>query len=146
MSQQRRYVCINVWSRAESAIGAASVALLILAGCGSGGPPSVHLKGAVTIGGQPLPADSIGNVSFKVTSRDQGKSASAQIVDGKYDSPTTPVGKVKVFFNIQQATGQLGKEPDGVTYPIYRSLVPAKDQPGLDFEVKSDETQHDFDL
>jgi hypothetical protein len=127
-------------------IAGASFSIVIANGCSGSGPPTAHLKGSVTIDGKEVPADSIGNVSFNVITKGQGRSAAVRIIDGKYDSPMTPMGKVKVFFNIQQPTGQSAKEENGIPYPIYRNLVPKKYEPGLELEVTGDDTRHDFSL
>ena len=120
--------------------------LLILAGCGVGGPKTAHLSGTVSLGGQAVPADAQASISFKATTIDQGRSANAQIINGKYDLPNTPIGKVKVFFSIQQPTGKMAREGVGAPYAEYRSLTPAKYETGMDLEITGDNDKQDFNL
>jgi hypothetical protein len=134
------------WLRLAELELAGVFGLLVLVGCGSGGPKTAHVKGTVTIGGQAVPADVQGSISFKVTEHDQGKSTSAQIVGGRYDSPKTPTGKLKAFFSIQQPTGKMAREGIGAPYPEYRNLTPAKYETGMDVEITGDNDTQDFDL
>lgn len=54
---------------------------IVLAGCGSSGPPRGAIEGTVTVGGQPLPA---GRIIFTPVSPNSGPATSARIADGKY--------------------------------------------------------------
>ncbi len=99
----------------------------------------------MTIGGQPLPAGADGGVTFRPTG--EGQQAFARIVDGRYDSPNTPVGPVKAFFSISAPTGRMiASDRTGETYPQTENIVPAKYGAGLDLEVVGDNLEQNFDL
>jgi hypothetical protein len=96
-------------ARIRSKVGLLSGLALLLAmtaGCPDGsGKETAHLQGTVTIGGQPIPADATGGISFVPLEVSQANSDYSAIKDGKYDVPGAPVGKVRVEFSIQQPTG-----------------------------------------
>ncbi|MBC7856432.1 MAG: hypothetical protein IAF94_23630 [Pirellulaceae bacterium] len=67
-----------------------------LAGCGSSGPARSAVEGAVTVGGQPLPA---GRIIFTPLAPNKGPATSARITAGRYqiaksDGPV--IGKNRV--------------------------------------------------
>jgi len=122
------------------------VSLVTIGGCTHSNRESAHLQGAVTIDGKAIPADAECSVSFKVMKQGQGRSTSARIIDGRYDAPQAPKGKVKVYFNVQQPTGKMLREGIGSPYPEYRSLVPAPYERGMDVDISGDNPKLDFDL
>jgi hypothetical protein len=122
------------------------VCALLSTGCGQGSSDTVHLAGTVTLGGKPLPSNAQGTIVFKPASADSA-SASAPIVDGQYNSPLTPTGAVKVFFNITKPSGRTFKSSrTGETVNEVQSLVPASQAAGLDLKVETDNSSQNFDL
>lgn len=116
------------------------------AGCGGGSSSrnTAHLEGTVTIGGQPLPADAEGAITFR---SDSGGAATAPIKEGRYDSPATPKGAVKAYFSISKPTGKTYKsERTGAEIVETISIVPASVSSGVDVEVSGDNSEQNFDL
>jgi hypothetical protein len=116
------------------------------AGCcgGSSSGNTAHLEGTVTIGGQPLPADAEGAITFR---SDSGGAATAPITQGRYDSPATPKGAVKAYFSISKPTGKTYKsERTGAEIEETISIVPASVSGGVDVEVSGDNSDQNFDL
>ena len=71
-------------------------AISVLVGCGSSGPARSAVEGAVTVGGQPLPA---GRIIFTPVTPSKGPAVSARITAGRYqmDNAVGPVvGKNRV--------------------------------------------------
>jgi hypothetical protein len=122
------------------------VAVASLVGCGGETANTAHLTGTITIGGQPLPADTIGSVTFNTTDPKQGKSVSAQIKNGTYDSPDTPLGQVKVGFSILQLTGPERSNGRGGMERDQKDLVPPTAAAGIDLNVTGDNSAQNFDL
>ncbi len=115
-------------------------------GCGGGGGNTAHLQGTVTIGGQPVPSDATGHISFIPTGKGQAPAASATIVNSKFDCPAVPQGAVKVSFSITQASGPTYTTDRGQTAQAVESLVPEKSVSGVDLEVTGDNAEQNFDL
>ncbi len=109
------------------------------------GPPTAHLQGAVTINGQPIPADAEASISFNPAALGDARPASGVIADGKFDVKDAPVGKVRVLFNISQSTGKMHSEA-GHEAMEYKSLVPKSLLNGQEIEVSGDNPKLDFDL
>lgn len=126
-------------------LAAAASAIL---GCGksSGSANVVHLKGRITLDGQPIPSDASGSITFKPTRGGQGKTTFSTIEDGLYDSPETPKGPVKIYISIQQPTGKMISEAGGTPYAEMRSLVPNSYAGGIDMDFSEDNLSQDFDL
>jgi hypothetical protein len=123
------------------------VSFLALFGCGSsGGKPTAHLRGTVTIGGQSIPTDAEASVTFKPTKSGQARSTSAIITNGMYDAPDVPLGPVTAYVSVQQATGREVTENVSRPYKEYRSLVPSKYVDGIPLEVSGDSANQDFKL
>jgi hypothetical protein len=117
------------------------------AGCGgSGGKPTAHLQGTVTLAGQPVPADATAHISFTPAGKDQATAASAPIVDGKYDCPAAPEGAVRVFFNITQPTGPEYTTDRGEKARHMKDLLPPKYGSGLELQVTGENAEQNFDL
>ncbi|HEY4232129.1 MAG TPA: hypothetical protein VGM76_01765 [Lacipirellulaceae bacterium] len=93
-----------------------------------------------------MPSNVEASVTFKPTESGQGHTAGAQIVGGKYDSPKSPMGPVKVFISIQQPTGKMTREGSGNPYPEYKSLTSAEYGSGINLNVAGDNQSQDFDL
>ncbi len=115
-------------------------------GCGgsSSSGNTAHLEGTVTIGGQPLPADAEGAITFRSTS---GGAVTAQIENGRYDSPATPKGAAKAYFSISKPTGKTYRsERTGTDVAETINIVPANYSNGIDVEVSADKADQNFDL
>ena len=132
------------YARAAIAVGE----LLLLCGCSaeSMGPPTVHLAGAVTIDGQPLPADAEASIMFKPTQRGQAKSVSVVITGGRYDAPGVPRGEVRAYLNIQRPTGRMISEAGGSPYPEFLPMIASEYGSGILLGASEDNLQQDFDL
>lgn len=78
-----RLFCDAVDCRAAQAI--ALLGMIVLLGCGSGGPAQYHVSGTVTYGGQPVPT---GQVLFApdTAKGNSGPATAVRIQDGKYDT------------------------------------------------------------
>jgi hypothetical protein len=118
-----------------------------LCGCDSGGSgkPTAHLSGAVTIDGQPVPADAQATISFRATAPGQANHTSAIITNSEYDCPDVPVGDVEVYIQILQETGKMTSE-GGRSWPEKRSLIAAKYDKAIAMNVTDDDRNHDFAL
>lgn len=120
-------------------------ALVFFCGCGPGSSPSAHLSGTVTIDGKPIPADATASLSFVPT--DSSKAVALPIVDGRYDSPRTPQGKITVHFSISRPTGpEKVSERTGEKYRDIANLVPPEHAAGMVIEVQGDNSSQNFDL
>jgi hypothetical protein len=104
------------------------------------------LRGRITLDGKPLPADAEGSISFQPNSGDQSRAVVAQVVDGSYDSPSTPTGLVKAVINLTQPTGRMLDNARGDPSPEMRSLVPPEAASVFDLEVAGDKDDQNFDL
>ena len=125
---------------------ALAITLSWCVGCGgsSSSGNTAHLQGAVTLAGQPLPAEAEGAITFR---SDSGGAATAPIVQGRYDSPATPKGIVKVYFSISKPTGKTYKsERTGAEIAETISIVPASVSGGVDVDVSADNSDQNFDL
>ena len=124
--------------RGRPALPTLVVAMLCVAGCGSGdGLDRQTISGTVTLDGKPL---TTGVVRLDPTSVSAGTQVSAMISDGKY-SLGKDVGPVPGIYKVQISSAEdtkftlpAGKTPGEVATPIAKELVPAK------YNVKSDLT------
>jgi hypothetical protein len=121
------------------------LALAGAAGCGSSSDKA-HLKGKVTVNGQPLPADAIGTVTFQTTKPGQGKMASAPIENGAYEVLEAPVGPLKVLITVQQPSGRTIDNGRGAPAQEYKNIIADKYSSGLDIQVEGDNEAMDFAL
>lgn len=121
-------------------------ALVVAFGCGKAEKHVARIQGVVTIDGQPLPADAMANVSFRPTLPGQGRAAGATVVGGKFDCRDAPLGKVKVYIDVQRVTGRMIQESDGVPFREVRSIISPKYGSGIDLEITGDDDSQDFDL
>ncbi|MCA9234642.1 MAG: hypothetical protein KDA44_04195 [Planctomycetales bacterium] len=113
-------------------------------GC-SGSSSTAHLAGAVTVGGKPIPADANASITFHGSG--EGQTVNVPIVDGKYDSPATPRGEVRVYFTVTQEVGPVKKSPrTGADYRDIVDIVPPKYATGVALTVAEDNQQQDFNL
>ena len=127
-------------------VWATLAALGLLAGCG-GSNSTVHLHGKVTLGGQPIPADAKASITFAPPGGSETKAVSVPIVNGEYDSPATPVGTLRAYFNITREVGPLKKnERTGGEYRDEVNLVPPKTSTGVEVVVSGENLDQHFDL
>jgi hypothetical protein len=121
------------------------VVLFLTSGCGESSGPTAHLAGTVTVHGEPVPSDAQAALSFAPL--DGGEAVSVPIVNGRYDSPDTPKGKVLVKFYISQPVGpEKVSERTGEKYRDIANLVPPEHAAGMVIEVQGDKSNQDFDL
>ena len=129
-------------SRAAAVVCLAVIAAAI--GC-SGSSSTAHLAGTVTVGGKPIPAEAKASITFHGSG--EGQTVNVPIVDGKYDSPATPRGDVRVYFSISQEVGPVKKsERTGTDYRDIVEIVPPKYATGVALTVADDNQQQDFNL
>jgi hypothetical protein len=126
-------------------VAAHVAAFALVVGCG-GAADTVHLQGQVTFDGQPLPADAEGSISFQPTKGDQSRATVAKIIDGQYDAPNAPPGRVKATISLVKPTGKMLDNGRGEPSPEYESLIPADYSNAFDLEVSGDKTEQNFDL
>lgn len=122
--------------------------LVVVAGCGSGGPPRLRVVGAVTLDGQPL-AD--GAISFMPTGK--GVAAGATIAGGRYvvegaRGPTP--GEYRVEIRASAPSGKQVKDSFGqASIAEMESIIPDRynDKTTLRAEITaSGPNQFDFSL
>ena len=83
---------------------------------------------------------------FRPSAAGQGRTAGVALVNGTYDCPDAPTGKVKVFVLIQSPTGKVTTESDGHTFDEMASIIAEKYAGGIDLEIEGDNVRQDFDL
>lgn len=121
------------------------VLLYSMSGCRESSVPTVHLAGAVTINGDPVPNDAQAALSFEP--RGGGESVSVPITNGRYDSPRTPQGSLSVKFYISQHVGPIKiSERTGEKYQEVANLVPPEHAAGTVIKVSGDNLNQDFEL
>jgi hypothetical protein len=123
-----------------------ALALVAAAGCSDGDPPTAHLRGSVTIDGQPIPLAAEAHITFRATAVGQANSASARIVDGRFDVRDAPQGPVRVDFIIQLPIGEAPFAPGAPPEMQYRSLVPDEHAGGMAIKVVGDDLNMKLDL
>ena len=119
--------------------------VVCVAGCG-GGSDAAHLKGKVTVNGQPIPADAIGTVTFQTTKPGQGKMASAAIENGSYEVLDAPLGALKAYITVQQPSGRTIDNGRGTPAQEYKNIISDKYVTGIDIQVDGDNEAMDFPL
>ncbi len=87
---------------------ASALAIVLIAGCNGGSPPSGSVAGKVTIGGQPLTG---GSIKFHATSADAKVKVSGGVIaaDGSYSVPDAPIGACKVTIDTGVRSGDKAK-------------------------------------
>jgi hypothetical protein len=104
------------------------------------------LRGTVTIDGAPIPPEAEARVTFRATTVGQANSASAQIVDGRFDVPAAPRGPIRAEFSIQLPIGEAAFAPGARPEMQYRSLVPDELRGGMLLDVAGDDFDMKLDL
>jgi hypothetical protein len=124
-----------------------AIAALFSIGCPESqtGPPTAHLQGTVTLGGNPIPADAMASIRFDPVGPVDSRPSSAGIQGGKYDVPDAPTGKVMVSFSISQPTGRKSGT-EGRQEEELKSLVPESVKNGKEIDVTGDNLSLNFDL
>ena len=79
-----------------------------------------HLSGQVTLGGKPQPETAQAFITF-APAVDPNQSVSVPITAGRYDSPKTPAGTCRVFFEI--TTSGPKKSATGPASPTATSSI-----------------------
>jgi hypothetical protein len=125
--------------------------LLIVAGivgCGGSAIDTVHLKGKVTLDGDPVPPNAQASVTFQPAAGNKGKAVTVPIVNGAYDSPNTPRGSVLAIMSLSIPTGKMVmSERMGTEVPEIKTVMLSQEQAGgIALDVTDDETTHDFSL
>jgi hypothetical protein len=136
-------------ARQRNAIPFSAIVILLMlvcaTGCG-GSSENAHVKGKVTVNGQPLPADAIGTVTLQTTKPGQGKMASAAIENGAYEVRQAPLGPLKAFITVQQPTGRTIDNGRGTPAQEYKNIISDKYASGIDIQVDGDNEAMDFPL
>jgi hypothetical protein len=144
----RRLVCL----RSPTSFRASRETLILLAaviaaaGCNNSTKKVAHLQKTITIAGQPLPAGAMASLSIRPTAPGQGRAAGAAGVNEKYNCLDAPLGKVKVFVDVQHPTGKMITESDGVPFKKYGSLIAPKYTGGIELDITEDNLNQNFDL
>lgn len=123
------------------------VGVVLSIGCGKFSNTGAHLTGEVTLDGQPLPKDASASVTFRPLG-DVGQPVSAEIVEGRYDCPGVPEGKVLAVLSISIPTGRTfqGDLRTGESGRQFESVVLSANQAsGINLEV-TDDANVNFDL
>jgi hypothetical protein len=117
-------------------------------GCArDGSPNTAEVQGTVTIGGEAIPPDAEGTISFVPTSVAQAGASTATISGGKYNASAVPKGKVLATFTIMQPTGEEKPFAPGARAQMdMRSLVPPSKAGGVEIEINKDDPNLNFDL
>jgi hypothetical protein len=115
---------------------------LFALGCGRGdGSATVRVTGNVTLDGAVI---DVGTIDFVPLGSQQGRSTTAQIVEGAYEADVAP-GRVRVYFHATRESGRTIEMFDQPT-PERINVIPPHYQQGLEIEVDMHDTTHDFDL
>lgn len=124
---------------------ALTILALAAAGCGQRGGSVAQLSGQVTLGGKPLPEAAQAFVTF-ASDADPKRAVSVPIMAGRYDSPATPIGPCRVFFEITTSGPEQISERTGQPYRDIINLVPAKHADGISLQVLESKPDQHFDL
>jgi hypothetical protein len=103
------------------------------------------LSGDITIDGQPVPSDAWVTINFRPSLGSSGQPTSAEVTGSSYECPDVPLGKVDVFIQALQETGQMRSE-GGRSWPETRSLIADKYGSGIQIEVTEDNSDQHFEL
>jgi hypothetical protein len=117
-------------------------------GCANEKPQdTAQVQGTVTIGGEAIPTDAQGTISFVPTNVVQAGASTATISAGKYDATAVPKGKVLVTFTIMQPTGEEKPFAPGARAQMdVRNLVPSDKAGGVEVEISENNPNLNFDL
>jgi hypothetical protein len=117
-------------------------------GCGGSKGSGAHVAGKVTLGGKDLPSDAEAFITFAAAgAATQEQPVTVPITASRYDSPSTPTGKVKAYIAISRKTGPVKKsERTGAEYQDVVNLVPPQYSTGIEIDVAGDNRDQDFEL
>jgi hypothetical protein len=130
-------------------LGLFAVILVAASGCsgGSSSGRTAHLQGSVTVGGKPIPPQAEASITIRPTGINQANASYAKIIDGRFDMPDAPKGKVMVSFSIQNPTGKMIKYDEfSRPEPELISLAPQSWKDGQEMQVDGDKSDMVFDL
>jgi len=122
------------------------LALVAVAGCTKGDGQTAHLRGTVTLGGRPIPAEAESTITFRTTTVNQAAPVSGRIVNGQFDVADAPLGPVRAVFSIELPTGVKAFAPGADPEMQHRSLVPEKLAAGMPLEIKGDNLEMKLEL
>ncbi len=126
--------------------GFASV--MLMAGCGTGGPDRHAVSGKVTLDGSPVEN---GTIAFISTGDGPPESAHANIVNGSYTIPADrgpQSGTFQVMIYCPKPTDKKTIDTDtGAEIPVMKETIPKKynEETTLTIEIGGNES-HDFEL
>lgn len=129
-----------LWRRVKFCIAALLVCGMSV-GCGrQAKEPVAHLSGEVTLDGKPLPADALASVTFRSYADGAARPVTAEIVQGRYDCQTVPLGEVVAEMHISVPTGRVFRsDRTGQNVSELENLVLAADQVrGISLQVTED--------
>lgn len=137
-------------NRAGSFLLSASCTVVLLTGCGDGGPERATVLGSVSLDGQPVES---GSIAFFPVEGTSGPSAGGTIEAGRYrvdSSKGVVVGKSRIEINARRKTGKM--IPDlmnpNAMMEEYVEGVPSQfnSESTLIREIESGRNQIDFEL
>ncbi len=130
----------------------ASLALLLLVGCGGGGLEKVRVEGAVTFDGKPIEN---GDILFNPVDGTEGPISGGPIVDGRYavtNKGGVPVGthevRIRGYLVDEAARQALAADPDAMVGRIQYVPEQYNEQTTLRITIDSGSgtVEKDFDL
>lgn len=125
-------------------LGALTLALCLVLGCGPGGPPSGKLSGSVVYKGEPL---NTGTIIFMPQSGDNPYAQAEIAEDGTYTATTkefgnrVPIGTYRVMISAVKDMG-----PEAPVIPLIPFKYSSDQQSGLTAQVSEGENKVDFNL
>jgi hypothetical protein len=118
-------------------------------GCGADAESgTAHLAGKVTLDGESVPANAQAAITFQPSAGNKGKAVSVPIVNGAYDSPSTPRGPVLAIMSLSIPTGKTMKsERTGREVSEMTTIALSPEQlGGIALDITGDDDNHDFPL
>ena len=140
MESRRNRDSLRFWKLAFTII------VVIAGGCTGSAGQLGHLQGRVTLKRKQIPDDANAYITFTTTGN-KPKSVSVPVTKGIYDSPNTPIGSLKVYFEISQAVGpSKTSQRTGQPFRDMVNLVPPNYSTGISLQVDGDNPNQDFSL
>lgn len=126
----------------------ASLSLVMLAGCGSSGPPLIAVKGKVTIDGK---SASEGGVVFRDVNNSMVQLIGAVEPDGSYSMmynrrPGVPAGKYRVTVLVTETKKGPSGNPTGLPRTLSNPKFSDPNKTPLEIEVKEGAPPEAYDL
>jgi hypothetical protein len=127
-------------------ISTLTIIVVFAGGCSGSAGQVGHLQGEVTLKGRQIPDDANAYIIFTTTGN-KAKSVSVPVTKGRYDSPNTPIGSLKVYFEISQSMGpSKTSQRTGQPYRDVVNLVPPNYSTGISLQVDGDNPNQNFSL